>query len=192
MAQAIPLDPALRQQFYKDQLATTGANPMAPQPGMPEPGRGSGRGPGPQMAPQAPMAPQPGMPEPGRGNGRGPGPQMTAEQQAQAAQMNPEQLEQFIALLAGDFGGRGTAAQDDMTRADAIRNEGGPAGRTAGGVYQAANPLEHLASGMRRYNANEEFKQAKGERGKAMTDAEGLRGKMMQMFENRSNVIRDY
>jgi len=122
--------------------------------------------------------------------GQGPDPaqyinQMTPEQKSMFSQMAPEQQQQFLQLLASDFEGQMSTAESDMTRADAVRQGEGPRGRYAGGMYVAANPLEHIASGMQKYQANKDFKTAQTARGDASTRAEELRKQTMDMLAGK-------
>jgi small-conductance mechanosensitive channel len=46
-----------------------------------------------------------------------------------------------------------------MKQAQALRSRQAPQGREVGNVYVAANPLEHLASGIERYKAGKQVKE---------------------------------
>ena len=70
------------------------------------------------------------------------------EAAARAAQSSPE----MMGDLTRDYEGRGVMADAAMTKADALRDTATPEGRTTrNDIYQAANPLEHLATGVSRY-----------------------------------------
>jgi len=58
--------------------------------------------------------------------------------------------------IASILGLAGLSSEEmDMKRqqeeADALRATPGPEGRTAGNIYQAANPMEHIGAGMKQY-----------------------------------------
>jgi hypothetical protein len=57
--------------------------------------------------------------------------------------------------------------EEQMARAEALRGTATPEGRDSGRVYTAANPLEHLGTGIQRYRA-----------GKRMQDLEGKQGEV--------------
>jgi hypothetical protein len=116
---------------------------------------------------------------------------MTPEQKNMFGSMTPDQQSQFLQMLATDFAGKGAAAESDMSRADAIRQGEGPQGRFVGqNTYVAASPLEHLASGMQKYRANEDFKASRTARDSAATDSDALRKRAMEMIGGRSGLLR--
>jgi len=116
--------------------------------------------------------------------------QLSPEQQSIFQNMPPEQQTQFLTLLSQDFGAKGAAAESDMSRADAIRREAGPQGRYAGGMYQAANPLEHLAKGMQNYKAGNDFRGSREARDASISDADALRKRAMEQMVSRSQALR--
>lgn len=179
---------------YPVDMSGPGASQVLNDPRNPA-NPGEAGGPVRPMAPMAPMAPmQPGvgagMQERGRGQQEMPPPVLTAEQQNQLSQMTPEQQTQFLTLLAGDYSGRGAAASEDMSRADALRHWKAPGMRQAGGMTIAANPLEHIAKYMQAKGAQGDYDTAKTGRESAMSDAEDLRGRAMKGLVSRSDALR--
>lgn len=79
--------------------------------------------------------------------------------------MTPEINEDMIAQLSelGVAEEKLYELRRQMQRADALRSQQGPQGATAGGIYVAANPLEHLAHGIGQYRANRDYKGAEGQ-----------------------------
>lgn len=119
--------------------------------------------------------------------------QLTPDQRAKIAALPSAEQAQALAMLAADFGQRGAAAENDMARADAIRTQAAPQGRQlSGNTYVAANPLEHLASGMQRYRANEDYKKSRTARDTAMSDADAVRKRAMEQLVSRSDALRNY
>ena len=158
----------------------------------------------PSMLPTTALAPppQPGAPprpaaqssmqERGRAPaGSAEAPPLTPEQQQQVSLLTPEQQAEFYAALARDYGGAVQAGQSDMNRADAIRGAAGPQGRNSGRVYSAANPLEHLASGIEKYRAKGDYDMAKEIRDSAMTDKDEMIAREMARFgASRPDMLR--
>lgn len=73
--------------------------------------------------------------------------------------MSYEDLQSLAALGVSDE--KLYELRRQMERADAIRGQQGPQGATAGGIYVAANPLQHLAHGINQYRAGKDYKTAK-------------------------------
>lgn len=63
----------------------------------------------------------------------------------------PEERERLIMQLTQGYEGRGGLLNEQAARAQALRDTATPEGREAGGMYVAANPLEHLGAGLQRY-----------------------------------------
>ena len=105
---------------------------------------------------------------------------LTPEQQSQLAakkdSMSPEEWAGFVQQLTQNFTAMGGDAQQDMTRADALRQDS-PQGRTTGSnqLYQAANPLEFLAAGLNNKKRQDEYAAGKAERTDARTRADAVR-----------------
>ena len=145
-----------------------------------------------QQAPGIPQTPAPGLPP----QLQGPTPeqmqamkQLNPEQQAQVGGMSPEARAEFLTLLTGDFGGQITGAENDMTRADALRNAPRAEGRNAGRTYSAANPLEHIADVMRYKKGEKDYGTAKGERTTAQDSAAALRKQIAEQMMGRSDAL---
>ena len=120
-----------------------------PQPPMMGP-----QAPSPQMGPMPPQAPG-GIDE-------------TAKQKriAEIRAMPPGSVQQQQAIddFSRDYGGLQSAAQDQMRYANQAINQGQPeATRTGGrfGTTVAANPLAHIASGLRSYRGYKDMAEAK-------------------------------
>lgn len=89
-------------------------------------------------------------------------------QAPEAGSMSAAEQAQIAALL-GTYGDQMELGglDEQMARAEALRNAPTPEGRQAGRVYVAANPLEHLGRGITQYR-----------QGKRMQDIEGKRGEI--------------
>ena len=77
--------------------------------------------------------------------------------QASTGQLNPQDAAAMGALL-GTYGDQLElgSMQQQLAEANALRDTLAPEGRNAGRVYVAANPLEHLATGVKRYQGSKE------------------------------------
>lgn len=75
----------------------------------------------------------------------------------------PEQQAEAIAQLTMDYEGRERSLRDDLETNYAMLTQESPQGQVAGNnqfsVYVGANPLEHLASGMMKYQAGKGIKE---------------------------------
>ena len=69
---------------------------------------------------------------------------------AMLANMSDEELDEYLSLMTQDYEGENVIMDEQMASANALRDMATPEGRTAGGMYHAANPLEHLATGLGR------------------------------------------
>lgn len=98
--------------------------------------------------------------------------------QAKMAGMAPEERAAALTALATDYGLAGSNAQQDMNRADIMRQDT-PQGRYAGGVYQAANPLEHISQVANNLKRQGEYKEGRTARDAAATSAGELRKSTM-------------
>jgi hypothetical protein len=105
-------------------------------------------------------------------------PDQWAQFKARMQAMSPDEQQAAINALAKDYGLAGSNASADMSRADALRM-GAPQGRQAGGMYVAANPLEHVGQMVHNKMRNDEYMKAKGERGAAAAGAEDVRARTM-------------
>ena len=73
--------------------------------------------------------------------------------------MSEEAMQDLMGL--GVLGDDMTENARQMALAEGIRNMAQPEGRQAGRAYVAASPLEHLATGLQKYQANKELKALK-------------------------------
>ena len=76
------------------------------------------------------------------------------------ANMSEEDRYDFMEQLFRDYTGEQSGLEYQRDTADELRNRAGPEGRSQGDVYVAANPLEHLASGLSRRKAGGEYDEA--------------------------------
>ena len=93
-------------------------------------------------------------------------------QQIQQMPPGPER-EAALAALSRDYAGLQAAAQTRQQRGYEMASEKGPQGTELGGKYStyvAANPLEHLASGLRRYKGYKDMREADEELGTLSED----------------------
>lgn len=115
------------------------------------------------MGPQPPT-PQMGPPPPTAGAG-GTTDTMYQQRLAQIRAMPPgPQQEAALAALSRDYQGEQTAAQDQMRYANEAINQGQPGVTQTGGRFGttvAANPLEHMAAGLRSYKGYKDMAESK-------------------------------
>ena len=115
---------------------------------------------------------------------------LTPEQRAQFMQLSPEAQDEFIRLLTTDYGGRAAVAEDEMSRADALRFNPQAQGRRARGVYVAASPLEHIADVLRHRKGTKDFEAARQRRDTAMSRQDELRRRIADQTAMRSGALR--
>lgn len=84
----------------------------------------------------------------------------------------PEEKEKVLQRLSMDYQGQGDIANEQMATAQALRGTATPEGRQAGRTYVAANPLEHIASGMKQYQGKQQMDEALA-RKKELSDMQG-------------------
>ena len=84
---------------------------------------------------------------------------------------NPE----FAQQLARDFAAEQGVLDDQMSYAEGLRDTATPEGRQAGRVYVAANPLEHIGTGLNRYAGHRKI----GDLDKAGADLRGDKQSML-------------
>ena len=82
---------------------------------------------------------------------------MLEERIANLASLPPDQQAEAIAQLTMDYEGRETTLRGELENNYAMMTQAGPQGGMAGNNqfsrYVGANPLEHLASGIQKYQA---------------------------------------
>ena len=72
------------------------------------------------------------------------------QMQAMIKNMSDDELDEYLALMTQDYEGENAMMDEQMASADALREQATPEGRMAGGMYHAANPLEHLGTALGR------------------------------------------
>ncbi len=116
------------------------------------------------MGPPAP-APQMGPPAPAPGGGGGMDQTMYQQRLAQIQAMPPgPEKDAALAALSADYEGQQTAAAQQMKLGADMASQGAPGVTQLGGKYAtavAANPLEHMAAGLRTYKGMKDMKEAK-------------------------------
>lgn len=115
-----------------------------------------------QMQKNAPPGLQPAVAPPGFG-GAPQAPQ--AGEQSNPYGLDPAVLEAMLGTYGDqlELGG----LDEQMARAEALRNAPTPEGRQAGRVYVAANPLEHLGRGIGQYRQGRKMEDIEKKRGEA-------------------------
>jgi hypothetical protein len=97
--------------------------------------------------------------------------------------MTPEGLEMLSQL--GVSADKIEELRHQMLQAEAIRGQQGPQGATAGGIYVAANPLEHAGSMVQKYQANKEIGGLRGQIGSQMDQiGQGRHAAMQALLRN--------
>ncbi len=91
--------------------------------------------------------------------------------------LTPEDIQMFMDM--GVSQDKIAALQKQMDTAQAVRGQAGPEGRAYGGVYTAANPLEHIGDFMQKYQANKQMKGYEND----------LQHLQMQNQVNRANIL---
>jgi hypothetical protein len=76
-------------------------------------------------------------------------------------EFTPEQLQMLMEL--GIIPEQLDEMQMQMKQAMALRDRGGPEGRSAGRTYVAANPMEHIGEFMQKRNAKKELEALKAQ-----------------------------
>jgi hypothetical protein len=118
--------------------------------------------------------------------------QLTDEQktmlQQKMASMTPEEASAYLTSLASNWQNMATDAQAKISRADLLR-QNTPQGREAGGVYVAANPLEHIASAANNYQQRQRAEAGEGELASARAGETDVRKAAMEDFI-RSRALR--
>lgn len=99
--------------------------------------------------------------------------------------MSYEDLQSLAALGVSDE--KLYELRRQMSRADAIRGQQGPQGATAGGIYVAANPLQHLAHGINQYRAGKDYKDAAGKIPGVVQGIEDARAGMLRRWWDSRN-----
>ena len=66
-----------------------------------------------------------------------------------------------LAALVRDYEGELRAADSQSAQGFEMANMGQPQGMHAGGTYVAANPLEHMAAGLRAFKGNRDVRDAR-------------------------------
>lgn len=79
-------------------------------------------------------------------------------------ELSEEDRAEFITQMSRDYLGEGELANEQLAEADELRRKPGAEGRSHGDVYVAANPLEHIADGMRKYKAKGMRDEARGQK----------------------------
>jgi len=120
-----------------------------------------------QMAPAGmPMMPANGM--------------MTPELMKHMQSLPPDQRDALIAQMSRDYEAEGSAMDEQAKRAAAMRDTATPEGRTTRGIYQAANPLEHIGAGLQRYKGIQDMKGIDAQRGTMRKDKSGMLADLMR------------
>ena len=83
---------------------------------------------------------------------------MPGQAQAQPGQQSPLTYEQVQMALLGQSGYEEEMSdlEKQMMRANALRDLESPEGRHAGRVYVAANPLEHIGTGIKQWRGKQQ------------------------------------
>jgi hypothetical protein len=99
--------------------------------------------------------------------------------------------EKAIAELSTNYEGRKESLRDDLTMSYDQYSSPTPEGRmTSGnqfGYYQAASPLEHIASGMQKYMGGKGMKEARTEREKLSAMQESGQGRVLNSMADDIN-----
>tara|TARA_R110002051_G_scaffold325625_1_gene429512 strand:- start:18600 stop:19052 length:453 start_codon:yes stop_codon:yes gene_type:complete len=93
----------------------------------------------------------------------------------------PEQLELLAGAVSRDdeYG----TLEGQLATAEALRTAPGPEGRETRGGYVAASGLEHLASGIGKYQANKEVKKGRKRQGELRDTNTSTRALMMSLLQ---------
>ena len=122
------------------------------------------------IAPEEPIVPEALPPEP-------PNPQMLAMLQ----KMSPEERGAFLKQMSQDYSGRGAAMDAQTSQAEALRDTAAPQMRGSASGYQvSSNPLEHLATGIKRYQGNKRLGELDIKRDKAADNKEAAMAEVLR------------
>lgn len=87
------------------------------------------------------------------------------QQLESVAQLPPEQQAEVIRQLSQDYEGRDKTLRDELETNYGLLTQQSPQGQVAGNnqfsVYVGASPLEHLASGIQKYQAGKGIREGK-------------------------------
>lgn len=107
--------------------------------------------------------------------------------------MPPEQREQAIAQLTQAYDPLREDLRGDLERNFALATQQGPQGQVAGNnqfsVYVGASPLEHLASGVTKYQAGKAFKEGRQELKDLSGQESDAQKRMLQSYT--ASILRD-
>lgn len=94
------------------------------------------------------------------------------------ATLSPEEQEAFMQAMFADYEGESGELEQQRSMAEELRGTPGAEARSYGGIYTAANPLEHLSSGIDRYRGVREGQAAQTAAG-GITEQRGLAQRRM-------------
>jgi len=101
-------------------------------------------------------------------------------------QENPEAFEKYMNNKYKDYKGDRSSLDKQMKTANALRGSETPKGRQMGQVYQAANPMEHMASAYKQRKGLEDYESAQGKQESSVNNfSAALRGRAEQEMVQR-------
>jgi hypothetical protein len=103
---------------------------------------------------------------------------------AELNKMTPQQQDEYTDNLYRSYVGENELANEELMTAETLRNSPRAEGRTTGGVYVAANPLEHIGDVYGDY-------QAKGMRDNARLQKEDMNKAQQAGLTTTANLIQD-
>lgn len=74
----------------------------------------------------------------------------------QISTLPPEEQQAAMMRLFQDYSGQEGVMDQQLSQADALRNQQGPQGVQAGNQFVASNPLSHIASGIERFQGGQD------------------------------------
>ncbi len=105
---------------------------------------------------------------------------------AEIQNLDPATIQQLMEL--GIIPGQLEQSQSDIQAAQATQSAPGPYGRQAGGLYQAANPMEHLANALRKFKARDAEADARASADQLRQDQTSARRAFFDAYTNRGST----
>lgn len=112
---------------------------------------------------------------------------------AQIQALPPQEQEKLLQDMFRDYMGESEILNEQVAQADALRKTETPDGRQFGNVYVAANPLEHMAAGAKRYQGEGLYDKAMAAKEAMTADktaAQSTIGGMVGQGDPRAEMIR--
>ena len=102
---------------------------------------------------------------------------------AEIQNLSPQEVQQLMEL--GIIPSKLEQSQSDLLRSQSMQDSPTPQGRAVGNIYRAANPLEHLATALRRFKGLSDERAARQQADKLRADQTSARRAFLNAYMNR-------